>query len=96
MKKSIKSLGLKPETINSIGGSDINVIRQNGINGLLIASGSMNAHSNDEYIKIRDLEMIVQIIRNIIDKWIRELVSREIVSRISETNCYTYYVIRFT
>ncbi|MBF4694533.1 M20/M25/M40 family metallo-hydrolase [Fusibacter ferrireducens] len=61
------SVGIKPSTASSGGGSDTNVFNTNGIKAINLGIGARKPHTLDEHIHINDLvkasELVLEIIR---------------------------------
>jgi len=57
-----EKLDIPCELCATLGGSDNNNIEQNGINGLVLASGMNSCHSCDEYTSVSELEEITKIV----------------------------------
>lgn len=68
VKKACEVLDLEPKTITSGGGSDTNILNENGIDSLNLGIGERNPHTLDEHIRIIDLEnsarLVVEIIKH--------------------------------
>ncbi len=60
-RRGIEAAGYKPEPISYPGGSDANVMNNNGIPALNLGVGFKNAHSFQEYIPVRDLVAAAEI-----------------------------------
>ncbi|MCB5231355.1 MAG: M20/M25/M40 family metallo-hydrolase [Candidatus Cloacimonas sp.] len=60
-----KKVGLPVDIYRGGGGSDANILIQNGIKSLVIGTGMANVHTVDEYIKVADLEVGAE--------WVKEL-----------------------
>lgn len=61
-QKAVKSIGIKPELRTTFGGSDNNVMFDNGITGIVIASGMHNCHSTEEYTTVDEMEKVTEIL----------------------------------
>ncbi len=60
------SLGLAPDPIEYLGGSDANMLNAKGIPSVNLGVGAQNPHGNDEFILLEDLRMSLEIARTII------------------------------
>ncbi len=67
--KSAKKLGLPAKTIIGGGGSDANIIHNNGIDMVILGTGMRNVHTVDENIAINDLVMGSRWIMEIIKEY---------------------------
>lgn len=65
-KKAIKKTGLKPKILLSGGGSDANNFAQRGMEVVVLGTGMKNAHTLNEFVKISNMERVIQNIYNII------------------------------
>ncbi|MBC8385311.1 MAG: M20/M25/M40 family metallo-hydrolase [Candidatus Cloacimonetes bacterium] len=72
-KKASENLGLDTETIIGGGGSDANILNQNGLKIVVAGTGMNQVHTVDEFILLADLKNGV--------KWIKEVI------RIHSLNC---------
>jgi tripeptide aminopeptidase len=70
---ALKAVGLTPDPIEYLGGSDANMLNAKGLPTVNLGIGAQNPHGNDEFILIEDLNKTVEIAR--------ELVKRSIVPR---------------
>lgn len=61
--KVLKKLKVEPEYIKTSGGSDINVLNESGIKGLIIASGARYCHTSREQIEIVNLNRIFNTLK---------------------------------
>ena len=64
--KACRSLGLEGRLVSTRGGSDNNVFAQNGIRGIVVASGMENTHTTSEYIRISDIECGCRLVAELI------------------------------
>lgn len=64
-KEALDKHHIEPCDRKSFGGSDNNVLRRNGIEGLCIANAMNKIHSCEEYTNIRDLEKVTAIVREL-------------------------------
>lgn len=55
MDNVVSNCGMTPVHVISGGGSDANIFNKNGIKAINISTGMQKAHSNDEYILLKDL-----------------------------------------
>jgi tripeptide aminopeptidase len=69
----LEAVGLTPDPIEYLGGSDANMLNAKGLPTVNLGIGAQNPHGNDEFILIEDLDKTVEIAR--------ELVKRSIVPR---------------
>ena len=66
VKRFIKAAGvaercIKPECIDTFGGSDANRLNKNGIETIVLACGMENCHSTEEYTSIEELEKSAEL-----------------------------------
>ena len=61
-ENACRKCGIEPKLITTFGGSDNNNFALHGIEGLVLAVGYVNAHTCGEYIYIKDLEAVTNII----------------------------------
>jgi tripeptide aminopeptidase len=66
--EAAKSIGLKPRTEKTGGGSDASIISGYGIRCANLGTGMSNVHTTDEYIKISDLENNARLVLAIIQQ----------------------------
>ena len=66
-RQAAESLGLELKVTSSGGGSDANYFSYHGIKTVNLGIGMSNVHTNDEYIKVKDLEMTARYVVAIID-----------------------------
>jgi tripeptide aminopeptidase len=57
----LSALGLTPDPIEYLGGSDANMLNANGTPAVNLGIGAQNPHANDEFILVEDLEMSARI-----------------------------------
>jgi tripeptide aminopeptidase len=62
----LSALGLTPNPIEYLGGSDANMLNANGTPAVNLGIGAQNPHANDEFILVEDLEMSARIGRALI------------------------------
>jgi tripeptide aminopeptidase len=62
----LSALGLRPNPIDYLGGSDANMLNANGTPAVNLGIGAQNPHANDEFILVEDLEMSATIARALI------------------------------
>lgn len=60
-KVVLRQVGLSPQPIDYLGGSDANELNAKGIPTVNLGIGAQNPHSNDEFILIEDLHKSVEI-----------------------------------
>lgn len=60
-KKVLDKLGIKMTAKRSFGGSDNNVLRRIGIDGICIANAMHNVHSVNEYTETDEMEQVLKI-----------------------------------
>lgn len=58
-----KGIAFAPEI--SFGGSDCNILRQKGIDGITIANAMWNIHTTDEYTFVGDMAKVTEIIKEL-------------------------------
>jgi len=64
----LRSVGLTPNPIDYLGGSDANVLNGRGLPAVNLGIGAQNPHGNDEFILLEDLDKDVEIARAIITR----------------------------
>jgi len=64
----LEQLGLAPEPIHYLGGSDANTLNAKGIPSVNLGIGAQNPHGNDEFILIDDLHMSAEIAQKLIER----------------------------
>jgi tripeptide aminopeptidase len=62
----LKTLGLTPNPIQYLGGSDANMLNDKGLPAVNLGIGAQNPHGNDEFILVEDLHMTEQIAQALI------------------------------
>jgi tripeptide aminopeptidase len=62
----LRSLGLTPDPIDYLGGSDANMLNAKGIPAVNLGIGAQNPHANEEFILLEDLDMSAEIAARII------------------------------
>lgn len=62
----LTSVGLKPEPITYLGGSDANALNALGIPCVNLGIGAQNPHANDEFILLEDFDATARIARELI------------------------------
>ena len=62
----LSSLGLSPDPITYLGGSDANALNALGIPCVNLGIGAQNPHGNDEFILLEDLDASARIARELI------------------------------
>mgnify|MGYP001164951532 FL=1 len=65
---AIQSLGLKPKTKYSGGGSDANIFREKGINSVVVGMADHNMHTLSEYVTISELISAAKLCEILIKK----------------------------
>ena len=60
--EALNKLNIEPQFIQTFGGSDNNSLRQNGINGIVLASAMEKVHTVDEYCEISSLVKLLKIV----------------------------------
>ena len=65
--KACKKTGLPGTLTETFGGSDNNSFAKHGIEGLVLSCGMYQAHSTNEYTKIKDLYDGAELIRTLIE-----------------------------
>ncbi|MBO4338973.1 MAG: M20/M25/M40 family metallo-hydrolase [Clostridia bacterium] len=60
-RAACEKMGLKPEIVETYGGSDNNQFFPMGINGLVVSCGMNNCHSCDEYTTVGHLEKAAEL-----------------------------------
>lgn len=61
-EKVCRSLGLTPDIHETYGGSDNHFFVQNGLNGIVAASGMNDCHSCGEYTSVQELERAAELV----------------------------------
>ncbi len=64
-KEAIKRMGIVPKIAPTGGGSDINIFNAKGKRAVTLSAGMMNPHSNKEFVKIKELEKLSELILEI-------------------------------
>lgn len=64
----LHSLGIRPSRCESFGGSDINVLRRKGIDGICLASAMYRCHTRDEYTKISEMTQCCEIVKRLLQQ----------------------------
>ena len=64
--QACEKIGIKPELTETFGGSDNNVIVNQGIDGVVLSCGMNNAHSVHEYIEMEDLVKGAALVKELI------------------------------
>lgn len=64
--KTCRELGITPQAIRTFGGSDLNVLAQRGISGIVIASAMHECHTTNEFTTVEELCTLSQIIAHLI------------------------------
>jgi tripeptide aminopeptidase len=59
--ETLKSIGLTPDPIQYLGGSDANMLNAKGIPAVNLGIGAQNPHGNDEFILLEDLAKAAEI-----------------------------------
>ena len=67
----LASVGLSPNPIQYLGGSDANMLNAKGIPAVNIGIGAQNPHGNDEFILLEDLDKSVEIAEALIARSVR-------------------------
>jgi tripeptide aminopeptidase len=62
----LRTLGLTPNPIQYLGGSDANMLNVKGLPAVNLGIGAQNPHGNDEFILVEDLHMAEQIAQALI------------------------------
>jgi tripeptide aminopeptidase len=61
-----EAVGLAPQLVTSCGGSDNSVFAQNGITGIVVASGMHNIHGVDEYTTVDELVKMTELVTQLL------------------------------
>lgn len=64
--RACEKIGVEPELTETFGGSDNNVIVNQGIDGVVLSCGMNNAHSVHEYIEMEDLVKGAALVKELI------------------------------
>jgi tripeptide aminopeptidase len=62
----LRSVGLEPNPIDYLGGSDANMLNGKGVPAVNLGIGAQNPHGNDEFILVEDLHTTARIAREVI------------------------------
>ncbi len=65
-RETVEKLSLKPELVETFGGSDNNVFAEKGIAGLVLSCGMHNVHSTAEYTTEEELLTGARLVRELI------------------------------
>lgn len=65
-KKACDSMSLTPKLERSFGGSDNNVMAQNGINGIVVATAMNDCHTLNEWTTVDELKKAAELALNLI------------------------------
>lgn len=57
-----KTMGIEPTMVKTMGGSDNNYLAENGINGLVVATGMHACHSCEEYTTLDELVQCARLV----------------------------------
>jgi len=69
LKRACKNIGLEPYATTSGGGSDTNILNDNGIKAVNLGMGGNKPHTLEEHIRIKDLENTARLAVEIIKKY---------------------------
>jgi tripeptide aminopeptidase len=58
----LRKVGLKPNPVTSLSGSDANSLNSMGVKAVNLGIGAQNPHSNDEFILLEDLYKVAEIV----------------------------------
>lgn len=61
----LSKLGVPAYSKVQYGGSDINVVRRHGIDGICIANPMYLAHTTKEYTTVSELQLLEQIVQEL-------------------------------
>jgi tripeptide aminopeptidase len=64
-KRAAEMLGYSVFPVKTFGGSDVNVLRRNGIAGLCISGAMHNVHTTSEYTTVQELTEAAEIVKQI-------------------------------
>ncbi len=67
--EAARELGEEMKIGITCGGSDANILNGKGLNTAVMGIGMQNVHSNDEYIEIKDMVFVAELVLEIIKKW---------------------------
>ena len=67
VNKAIQAVGLIPTFERTGGGSNTNIYNEHKIKSLTLAVGMNKVHSTDEYIEVKDLINLVNLIEKIVE-----------------------------
>jgi tripeptide aminopeptidase len=62
---ALKNIGITPVIAPSGGGSDINIFNSRGKRSVNLSSGMENVHTSSEYVKVKQLEKLAELIMEI-------------------------------
>ena len=68
LENSMRGVGLTPKAIRYYGGSDANILNNRGVMAIDLGIGAKNPHSNSEYILIRDLAKMAELVFRLVAK----------------------------
>ncbi|MBD3245054.1 MAG: M20/M25/M40 family metallo-hydrolase [Candidatus Moranbacteria bacterium] len=68
IKKCIKLNQIEPQIVKNWACSDANIFAQKGLTPINIGDGVFNAHTQDEYIEVKDLEKLYEIFKSFVLK----------------------------
>jgi tripeptide aminopeptidase len=66
--EALRAVGLEPDGIEYLGGSDANMLNAKGLPTINLGIGAQNPHANDEFILIEDLHATVEIARELVKR----------------------------
>ncbi|MFV0497225.1 MAG: M20/M25/M40 family metallo-hydrolase [Candidatus Fimivivens sp.] len=58
----LSEMGIAPIVGSTGGGSDVNIFNLNGIDAVVLATGMTKVHTTDEFIEVRQLELIAEML----------------------------------
>jgi len=61
-REACRTIGLKPKTVSTFGGSDNNRLAVAGIPGLVISCGYFNAHTVRETVSVREMVRTAELL----------------------------------
>lgn len=64
----LRHVGLTPDPIRYLGGSDANMLNAKGIPTVNLGIGAQNPHGNDEFILLEDLQKSLEIARTLLER----------------------------
>lgn len=67
--EAAKELGEEMKIGITCGGSDANILNGKGLNTAVMGIGMQKVHSNEEFIEVKDMALVAELVLEIIKKW---------------------------